>query len=116
MVRIQSHIWVSAILRRAQAAGAFATLLHKGADAAGAIFVCVNDMAGRNLLLGPAPQVSYDADDLERRFQPLLEDADSDQVRDKLDREKSFDPDIWIIEIEDREMRSFIEDELVVKP
>lgn len=106
---------MSALLRRAQSAGAFATVLHKGAHAAGAIFICINDMTGRNLLLGPAPQVSYETDDFERRFQAILEDASDEQVRGALEKEKRFDPDIWIIEIEDREMRSFIEDALIVK-
>lgn len=114
-MRLQSHIWVSALLRRAQAGGAFATVLNKGADAAGAIFVCVNNLAGRNVLIGPAPQMSYDGDDLERRFQILLEGVDDYQVREKLAGELRFDPDIWVVEIEDRQQRSFIEDDLIVR-
>lgn len=114
-MRVQSHIWVSALLRRAQAEGAFATVLNRGADAAGAIFVCINDLAGQNIVLGPAPQMSYESDDLERRFQIVLDRADDNQVRETLASELRFDPDIWVVEIEDRQQRSFIEDGLIVR-
>ncbi|MEL6504138.1 MAG: DUF1491 family protein [Pseudomonadota bacterium] len=114
-MRVQSHIWVNALLRRAQAAGAFATVINRGADAAGAIFVCVSNLAGQNLLLGPAPQMSYETDDFDRRFQIMLDDATDAQVREKLASEMRFDPDIWVVEIEDRQQRSFIEDELIVR-
>lgn len=113
-MRLQSHIWVSALLRRAQGEGAFATVLHKGAEAAGAIFVVAADMNGRTDLYGPAPQMSYDEDDFERRFQQLLNDVSEGEIRQRLDSERKFDSDIWVVEIEDRSGRPFIDDDLIV--
>jgi len=110
-VRIKSHLWVSALLRRARAEAAFATVLNKGEESAGAIFVAVSDMQGRASLLGPAPQ-SFFGDDQEggRQFEWLMQNEAETDVHSRLLKEKSFDSDVWIIEIEDRDMRSFVDD------
>ena len=111
-MRVKSHIWVSAVIRRAQAAGAFVTIVNKGAAEAGAIFVVVNDLAGGNRLYAPAPQTDYSADGVaERQFECVLDSVSTPEIDEKLARERSFDPDIWIIEIEDRQSRSFISED-----
>ncbi len=109
-MRVTSNLWVSALIKRAQSAGAFATIINKGASEAGAIFVCVNDMQGKVSVFGPAPQSQYDSQSVsERDFECILNAGSDIEADDRLSREKSFDPDIWIVEIEDRESRSFIE-------
>lgn len=114
-MRVTSSLWVSALLRRARAEAAFATVLNKGAESAGAIFVVTNNMQGQVSLLGPAPQSFFDEDaTLERKFEWLLQHVTEDDVKERLEREKSFDPDIWVVEIEDRAMRPFVEE--IVKP
>jgi len=108
-MRVTSSLWVSALMRRAQANGSFATIVHKGSPEAGAIYVVVSDFEGQSTLFGPAPQLLYDNDgDNERRFEELLSNDES-EIKSRLERERSFDPDIWIVEIEDRERRSFID-------
>lgn len=110
-MRLTSEFWVAALVRRAQGIGAFATVLNKGAASAGSIYVIVTDMLGQYQLLGPAPQAFYDSDDDGvRKFELVAAVATADEVRERIERELSFDPDIWVVEIEDREMRSFIED------
>ena len=109
-MRVTSGIWVSALLRRAQTAGAFATVVNKGAQEAGAIFICVNNMNGQMTLYCPAPQSFYETDSLtDREFECVLEAVTVKELDERLVREKSFDPDIWIVEIEDKDARSFIE-------
>ena len=109
-MRVTSGIWVSALLRRAQSAGSFATVVNKGAHEAGAIFICVNNMSGQMDLHSPAPQSFYDPDGVaDREFECVLEAVSAKEVDERLNREKSFDPDIWIVEIEDKDARSFIE-------
>ncbi|MEE9315128.1 MAG: DUF1491 family protein [Rhizobiaceae bacterium] len=109
-MRVTSEFWVGALLRRAQAGGAFVCVLHKGAKEAGAIFVVINNLAGDATLLGPAPQMVYDETvENTRYFEPLLNGVPEAEVSEKIKRERSFDPDIWVIEIEDRQERSFIE-------
>ena len=109
-MRVTSSLWVSALIRRAEAAGAFAMVLHKGAAEAGAIFVVVNDLGDSVALYGPAPQTDYSMDGpSERQFERVLDAATADDLKQKIERERSFDPDIWVVEIEDRQGRSFIE-------
>lgn len=114
-MRVTSELWVSALIRRAEAAGAFAMVVRKGAAEAGAIFVIVNDLQGGVQLHAPAPQTDYSLEHRpERRFECVIGDAGdaataADEIAAKLDREKSFDPDIWIVEIEDKQGRSFID-------
>ena len=128
-MRVTSELWVSALIRRAEAAGAFAMVVRKGAAEAGAIFVIVNDLQGGLQLHAPAPQTDYSLEHRpERRFECILGGGGngegdgeggegggdsaattSDDIAAKLEREKSFDPDIWIVEIEDKQGRAFID-------
>jgi len=109
-LRVTSEFWVGALLRRAQAGGAFVAVAHKGAAEAGAIFVVTNNLSGTLALLGPAPQIAYDdAGDTSRQFEWLLKNASEREINEKISRERKFDPDIWVIEIEDREGRCFVD-------
>jgi hypothetical protein len=114
-MRLKSAIWVAAYLRRAQVAGAFAVLRRRGAEEAGAIFVKVDRRDGTAELYGPAPQAMFDeAQPAERAFVACLPaqpvpDADAEAY---LARQLRFDPDLWIVEVEDREGRHFL-DQLV---
>ena len=108
-MRVTSEFWVSALIRRCQLDGAFATVIHKGAAEAGAIFLIVNNLQGANTLIGPAPQADYGSTGpQERQFECLLSDAASSDIDQKIARERSFDPDIWVVEIEDKKGRSFL--------
>ena len=80
-----------------------AMLIKRGAEEAGSIYVKVNRLDGRVLLIGPAPGPSHD-DRGERRWAKLLGDGAVPEVEAEayLRRIHSRDPDIWIIEIEDR--------------
>ena len=56
---------------------------------------------GEVALYGPAPQTSYDSAKPDDRFFSLLAAGDDPVVLDaRLEREKKFDPDIWVVEIE----------------
>ena len=108
-MRVTSELWVSALIRRSQLAGAFATVVHRGAAEAGAIFLIINDLRGGNALYGPAPQADYEFEgSQERQFECLLEAAETTDLDQKIQRERSFDPDIWVVEIEDRQGRNFL--------
>lgn len=100
-MRLKSHIFVSALLRRAFALGGYAAVLRKGAEDAGAIFIRQRSRMGTETLFAPAPQIFFDDDaDTGRKFEIRLKDRDGDAVEDALAREIRFDPDCWIVEIE----------------
>lgn len=100
-MRLLSSIFVSALLRHTSAQGGFGTVLNKGAEQAGSIFV-VHLKAPRNSdLYGPAPQALIDdGKQHERLFEKLLTSVDDAAIADALDRQRRFDPDCWIVEIE----------------
>lgn len=107
--RVTSDFWVSAYLRRCGVAGVVAVLRRRGAAEAGAVMIKVDRLDGTSALLGPAPQ-SEAADGGERSFLPVHreETIDSAAAEARLKRETAFDPDLWILEVEDREGRTFL--------
>ncbi len=109
-MRLRSDVWVAALVRRAFAAGATATVVHHGADEAGAIFVVVDRLDGTVDLWGPAPQSDFtEASPGDRRFERLLARAPRPEAPARIASERRFDPDLWMVEVEDRQGRHFIE-------
>lgn len=102
-MRVTTDIWVHVFLRREVNRGAFATVLKKGSDEAGAIFIIENPLDTTLNLFGPAPQAMIDADDDDRQFEQLLTAVGQSEIDSYLDKQKNFDPDIWIVEVECRE-------------
>jgi hypothetical protein len=101
-VALKTSIWVQALLRRCNAEGLYGAVIAKGAEEAGALFIIVNHLDGTCHLFGPAPGPAYD-DKGDRRFiDELPPPAAEADVQALLARRKAFDPDLWIIEIEDR--------------
>jgi hypothetical protein len=112
--RLKSHIYVSALIRRAEVAGAHAYLVRRGAEEAGAIFLQVNRPDGTCYVLSPA-QRSMLGDELAGRAwtRPLGETTEAEKARDYFLRQIKFDPDIWVVEIEDAEGRAFVDEPIV---
>jgi hypothetical protein len=110
-MRLKSEIWVKAYLRRCQHDGAMAVLVRRGDADAGAIYVKVSRLDGTAMLFGPAPAGLDEARE-DRRWQPCIESVStSEQEADAyLARQAEFDPDIWIISVEDRDGRHFLDD------
>lgn len=110
MSRLTSEFFAAALIRQAGIMGAFAMLRRRGGAEAGAIFVIVDHLDGRNALFGPAPQAEY-GEALDRAFTRMHreETVERATIEARLEKEMRFDPDCWIIEIEDRQGRSFLE-------
>jgi hypothetical protein len=112
-MRLKSGLWVAAYLRRCNIASAFAVVRRRGAEDAGAIFIRISRLDGSSDLFGPAPQSAFEeAGTIDRAFTscftaPPVADA---EVEAYLAREMKFDPDVWIIEVEDRAGRNFLDD------
>ena len=45
----------------------------------------------------------------DRRFQRLLEKVPAEAISARLEQERKFDPDVWIIAVEDVRGRSFLD-------
>jgi hypothetical protein len=110
-MRLKSGIWVAAYLRRCQTEGVFGAVRRRGAEEAGAVFVKLALLDGNAILYAPAPQTAYDdSRPIERVFTPSPPQPVAEQsVEERLRKEISFDPDVWIVEIEDKAGRHFLD-------
>lgn len=104
MARLKTHIRVSAILRRAQASGAFAAVLRKGDEDAGALWVIVRQ--GVDLTRYTEQMAMSGA-------REWYKDGPFDEIEMTLrtNRAVDRDPDIWIVEVEDTQGRAFLDGE-----
>lgn len=111
-MHLRADIFVAAFLRRCGVEGAFAALRRRGSPEAGAIFVKVDRLDGRAAVYGPAPQTELaERDGIDRVWMRLHKDewitpADAET---RIAKEISFDPDLWLIEVEDAQGRSFLD-------
>ncbi|MHA7970295.1 DUF1491 family protein [Rhizobium sp. CAU 1783] len=100
-MRLRSDLFVSAIVRRAFSAGGFAAVAKKGVEEAGAIFVRQRFRDGTETLYGPAPQALVaDEDRDSRMFELRLARGEPEAIDTLLDRERKWDPDFWVVELE----------------
>ena len=110
-MRLKSSIWVAAYLRRCQSEGVFGAVRRRGAEEAGAVFVKVALLNGNAMLYAPAPQSAYDdSRPVERVFAPSPAfPVEERKIEERLMKEISFDPDVWIVETEDKAGRHFLD-------
>lgn len=101
-MRLKSQIWVSAFLRRCSVEGIFGAVVRKGAEEAGAVYVIVNHLDGTCHLFGPAPGSSHDEEGNRRWAIEVSPPQGPMEANEVLARRSRFDPDIWIVEVEDR--------------
>jgi len=112
-MRIKSEIWVRAYIRVCQSQSVPVVIVRRGDEAAGAIFIRVDRLDGTVGLYGPAPAGLAEID-TERRFVSCFESRSviAGEAERYLARQQTFDPDVWIVEIEDRAGRHFLGDAL----
>ena len=107
--RLKAAIFVRALLRRTAVAGASAFIVRKGAEEAGAVILVVSRLDGTCLLLNQA----RDGQGNLVWARPLGDWVEEAKARAWLDKQIKFDPDLWIVEIEDREGRAFVDEPIV---
>lgn len=110
-MRLKSEIWIKAYIRTCAGAGVPAVVVRHGDDDAGAVFIKVNRLDGTARLFGPAPS-GFSETQTDRRWAAHLDgDAVSEADVDAyVSQQYDFDRDLWLIEIEDREGRHFLDE------
>lgn len=114
-MRVKAAIWVAAFIRRVNASGASAVLVRRGAEEAGPILVRIDRLDGTGDLYVPAPQSAYRDDHPgERLFVRRFREGPVAMARlaEAIARETRIDPDLWLIDVEDRAGRDFLGDQL----
>jgi hypothetical protein len=103
--RLATRIWVGAYLARLQAAGIAVYVAARGDPASGAVIVKTATMDGQ----ARASQRITDPMTGSRRWDLLAEGREA-AVDAALSRGRARDPDLWLIEIEDRQGRDLLDE------
>ncbi len=104
-MRLTADIWVSAYLTRLRLADIPAFVTRKGDATAGAVLVKLNTLDGR----ASAFQRSFDLLSGDRHWVVLTE-GDEASVDLSVSKQAGFDPDLWVIEVEDRKGRHLLDE------
>ena len=105
--RLPTHVWVTGLMRRVEAAGGFATILHKGEPSQGAVLLVTREKDGSeqvfSRVLGP---------DGGRHWAVMArtEDAALDKVTQYIASQCRYDPDLWVIELDIAQAQQLIAD------
>ncbi|WP_377510960.1 DUF1491 family protein [Octadecabacter sp. R77987] len=105
MTRLTADVWVSAYLTRLRLLEIPAFVVTKGDVTAGAVIVKLNTLDGQ----ARAFHRSFDLMTGERTWAMLAEGDEAD-VDASLTKQRSFDPDLWVIEVEDRAGRHLLDE------
>jgi hypothetical protein len=107
--RLKAGIFVRALIRRVQVEGASAFVLRSGAEEAGSIILKIAKLDGTVLVLNQARNAKGDL----VWARPLTDWVSEIRASEWCDKQVKFDPDLWIVEIEDREGRAFVDEPIL---
>jgi hypothetical protein len=105
LARLTAEFWVQAYLTRLRLADIPAFVVARGDATAGAVLVKQSTLDGR----ARAFQRSFDPMTGERQWM-VLADGEERDVDATIARQRDFDPDLWVIEVEDREGRHLLDE------
>lgn len=114
MAELKTDFWASALIRRASLGGAFAGVTRKGDADAGAVLVKVATLDRRARLYAPARDGAGERVWLDLSCGSLGDDEAA--VDEYVRKRASADPDLWVIEVEDKHGRHFLEERVDSKP
>ena len=107
--RLKAGIFVRATIRRAEVAGAAAFVVKKGSEEAGAILLKIARLDGTCMVLSQARRGEGEL----VWVKPLGDSADDAAASAYFEKQMRYDPDLWIVEIEDRAGRTFVDEPVV---
>lgn len=102
--RLATHVWVSAYLHRLQAEGIPAYVIARGDGTAGAVLVKLARLDGTAQLWQRETDLATGG----RLWQVLAEGPERDMDAMVI-RQRGFDPDLWVIEVEDARGRHMLD-------
>ena len=102
--RLTADFWVAAYLARLRSFDIPAFVVARGDATAGSILIKLNTLDGQARVF----QRSFDLTTGDRVWAILTEGAEADADA-SITRQRGFDPDLWVIEVEDRAGRHLLD-------
>ncbi len=104
--RVAARVWIDAYLRRLQLQNIPAYIVHKGDPNAGVVMVKLATLDGNAVLF----QRSYDLMTGERAWVELASGPET-EVDASIAKQRGFDRDLWVVEVEDRAGRHLLDED-----
>ncbi|MBR9651082.1 DUF1491 family protein [Thalassovita aquimarina] len=104
-MRLTARIWVDAYLTRLRLYDIPAFVVAHGDDTAGAVLIKLNTLDGQAV----AYQRSFDLMTGARKWMELVAGEERD-VDAAITKQRGFDPDLWVVEVEDRQGRHLLDE------
>ena len=101
--RLPVHLWIDAQLSPLNARGIFYYIHQRGEMNTGTILLKINNLEGACRLLMQQRDLDGNLGWMNAKREDLVEEQDADQY---IQRAISRDPDLWVIEIEDRDINN----------
>lgn len=104
-MRLTARTWIDAYLTRLRLQDIPAFVVAHGDDTGGAVLIKLATLDGQ----AQAFQRSFDIMTGARTWMTLAEGAEPD-VDAAIARQRSYDPDLWVIEVEDKQGRHLLDE------
>jgi len=115
-MRLKASIWVASYLRRCSAEGLAVYVVRRGDIDAGAILIKVDYLNGETMVYAPATSTSDpEADDRQWARLTGPEPVDDERAEQVIERQVNFDPDIWVIVVEDRAGTALLDKSMIIE-
>lgn len=108
--RLPVHLWVEAQLKPLNDRGIFYYIQHRGEQNTGTVLLKINGLSGQCSLLIQQRDLNGKLGWMHALRKERVEERDADQY---IQRAISRDPDLWVIEIEDRDMNNPFEGDIL---
>ncbi len=102
---LTAKIWVAAYLTRLRLIEVPAFVVQRGDNTAGAVLIKLNTLDGQACCY----QRSFDLMTGDRKWMVLI-DGDEADVDASITKQCGFDPDLWVIEVEDKQGRHLLDE------
>jgi hypothetical protein len=104
VARLTARFWIDAYLARLRLTDIPAFVVAHGDDTGGAVLVKLNTLDGQAQVF----QRSFDLATGARAWATLAEGEEA-EVDAAIARQRGFDPDLWVVEVEDRAGRHLLD-------
>lgn len=108
--RLKAEFWVKAYIRRCYAQNIPAVVVKHGDDTAGSVLVKLNQFKQGCIVF----ERTFDMDGKRAWMQATGPEAVGEAEADSfIQKQGQFDPDVWVVEVEDPEGRHLLEDPII---